>query len=138
MVESPAQSEPTGQNEPNSVQPAIEVDAQATDNDSTYGNELSTYSASLTSSVLNYRHENGRRYHGYRDGSYLLPNDEDESNRLDMANELTLRIMGRRLFLAPIGPSPQRVIDIATGTGIWAIEFADQYSSAEVIEFHQI
>ncbi|KAL1966220.1 hypothetical protein VTN77DRAFT_4772 [Rasamsonia byssochlamydoides] len=105
------------------------VDIQATDNDSSYGNEL----ASLTSSVLNYRHENGRRYHGYRDGSYLLPNDDAESDRLDMIHKMTLTIMERKLFLAPIGPAPQRVIDIATGTGIWAIDFADQYPSAEVI-----
>lgn len=31
--------------------------------------------------------------------------------------------MNERLFYAPIGESPQRVLDIATGTGIWAIEF---------------
>ena len=77
----------------------------------------------MTSSVLNYRHENGRRYHGYRDGSYLLPNDEEEADRLDMFHEMVLTIMKRKLFLAPIGPSPQRVIDIGTGTGIWAIDF---------------
>ncbi|KAL1962435.1 hypothetical protein VTN77DRAFT_9706 [Rasamsonia byssochlamydoides] len=110
----------------------VEVDVQATDNDSTYGNELSTYTASLTSSALDYRYENGRRYHGYRDGSYLLPNDKTESDRLDMLHEMTLTIMGRKLFLAPIS-SPQRVIDLGTGTGIWAIDFADQFPSAEVI-----
>ncbi|KKA25125.1 hypothetical protein T310_0830 [Rasamsonia emersonii CBS 393.64] len=93
----------------------------------------STYSASLTSSVVNYRHENGRRYHAYRDGSYLLPNDEKEADRLDMGHELTLMVMERKLFFAPIGPSPQRVIDLGTGTGIWAIDFADEYPSAEVI-----
>ena len=32
--------------------------------------------ASLTSSVLEYEFENGRRYHGYKAGSYPLPNDE--------------------------------------------------------------
>jgi hypothetical protein len=73
--------------------------------------------------VLEYRYENGRRYHGYRDGSYLLPNDENEANRLEIGHELTLTIMDRKLFYAPIGPSPHRVIDIATGTGIWAVEF---------------
>lgn len=30
--------------------------------------------------------------------------------------------MGGKLFLAPIS-SPERVIDLATGTGIWAIDF---------------
>jgi ubiquinone/menaquinone biosynthesis C-methylase UbiE len=28
-----------------------------------------------------------------------------------------------QLFLAPIKPNPQNVLDIGTGTGIWAIDF---------------
>ncbi|KAL1980724.1 hypothetical protein VTN96DRAFT_3606 [Rasamsonia emersonii] len=126
------ESGPTIQSDRNGEDP-IEVDSRATDNDSAYGEELSTYTASLTSSVQDYRIENGRRYHAYRDGKYLLPNDEDESDRLDMAHELCLKVMQGKLFLAPIGPSPSRVIDLATGTGIWAIDFADKYPSAEVI-----
>jgi len=31
--------------------------------------------------------------------------------------------LGGKLHLAPIGPSPENVLDIATGTGIWAINF---------------
>ncbi|TDZ29488.1 7-dehydrocholesterol reductase [Colletotrichum trifolii] len=38
-----------------------------------------------------------------------------------------------KLFLAPIGNSPQRVLDVGTGTGIWAIDFADEFPSSEVI-----
>jgi len=41
--------------------------------------------------------------------------------------------MDGKLFLAPIGDNPQRVLDVGTGTGIWAIDFADQYPSASVI-----
>lgn len=41
--------------------------------------------------------------------------------------------MRNRLFDAPIGSHPQRVLDIGTGTGIWCIDMADQYPSAEVI-----
>jgi len=33
-------------------------------------------SSSLTSSILEYEYENGRRYHAYKAGSYPLPNDE--------------------------------------------------------------
>ncbi|OHX00757.1 methyltransferase domain-containing protein [Colletotrichum incanum] len=36
-----------------------------------------------------------------------------------------------KLCLAPIGDKPQ-VLDLGTGTGIWAIDFADDYPSAEV------
>ena len=61
----------------------------------------------------------------YTDGNfpaYLLPNDEQENDRLDMFHELCLQLMHRRLYLAPI-EKPQRVIDLGTGTGIWAIDF---------------
>ncbi|KLO92449.1 Uncharacterized protein LW93_12023 [Fusarium fujikuroi] len=37
------------------------------------------------------------------------------------------------LFLAPIGDHPQRVLDLGTGTGIWAMDFADDLPSAEVL-----
>lgn len=33
-------------------------------------------SASLSSDVYEYEYENGRRYHGYKAGSYPLPNDD--------------------------------------------------------------
>ncbi|KAL1996320.1 hypothetical protein VTN49DRAFT_372 [Thermomyces lanuginosus] len=115
----------------NNAPVSVEVDTSY-ENDSSYGDELSSYSASLTSSVLDYRHENGRRYHGFHDGSYLLPNDEKENDRLDMVHELCLQMLHRKLYLAPI-KNPQRVIDLATGTGIWAIDFADLHPQAEVI-----
>src|SRR5437667_7991972 len=42
-------------------------------------------------------------------------------------------LLDDKLYLAPISDHPQRVLDIGTGTGIWAIDFADQFPSAEVI-----
>lgn len=36
----------------------------------------------MTSSVAERLEENGRTYHSYKDGKYLLPNDEAELNRL--------------------------------------------------------
>jgi SAM-dependent methyltransferase len=90
-------------------------------------------SASLASTIFNYRYENGRRYHAYRDGKYLLPNDDEEQNRLDFNHHLYRLIIGGKLFRAPIERNPQRVLDLATGTGIWAIDFADEFPSALVI-----
>lgn len=47
--------------------------------DSTYGSDNeSTRSASITSSIVGYKYENGRRYHAYRKGAYYLPNGEAE------------------------------------------------------------
>lgn len=55
------------------------ADEEQDDHDSMFGeNEnddgLSTHS--LTSSILNYQYENGRRYHGSRGEQYFMPNDD--------------------------------------------------------------
>ncbi|KAI9811556.1 MAG: hypothetical protein M1832_000866 [Thelocarpon impressellum] len=112
----------------------IEVDSIQfdSDKDSAFGDDMSSFTASLESSVVNYPYENGRRYHAFREGAYNLPNDEKENDRLDIVHHMvTLRLDGK-LHLAPIGKNPQRVLDIGTGTGIWAIEMGDEYPSAEV------
>ncbi|KAJ4250118.1 hypothetical protein NW762_011928 [Fusarium torreyae] len=93
----------------------------------------SSYLSSLKSSIYNYRFENGRRYHAFREGTYLLPNDEDEQDRMDLAHHIYSLLLDGKLFLAPLDPNPQRVLDLGTGTGIWAIDFADEHPSSEVV-----
>jgi len=66
---------------------------------------------------------NGRTPADWKD--YLGPNDEQEMDRLDMMHKMMLTMTGRKLFLAPIGESPRRALDLGTGTGIWAIEFGE-------------
>jgi hypothetical protein len=97
------------------------------------GFDTSSYATSLLSEVRAYSYENGRRYHSYRQGEYIMPNDENEQDRQDLLHHVRNLTLGGALFLAPIGKAPQRVLDIGTGTGIWAIDFADQFPSAEVI-----
>lgn len=45
-----------------------------------------------------------------------------------------LRItMGNKLYFAPIGEKPARILDVGTGTGIWAIEMGDDFPDAEIV-----
>ncbi|CAI6334924.1 unnamed protein product [Periconia digitata] len=98
-----------------------------------------TSGLSIGSSVTRYRYENGRRYHAYREGSYYAPNDETYSNYETIVHHLWLLTLDDRLFLAPIGggedgqPGPERILDVGTGTGLWAVDMADYFPSAEII-----
>lgn len=44
---------------------------------------------------------------------------------MDFFHHIHRLLANGKLFLAPISPDVQRVLDIGTGTGIWAIEFAE-------------
>ncbi|KAH0544444.1 hypothetical protein FGG08_001471 [Glutinoglossum americanum] len=89
--------------------------------DSGYDGEVQT----LASSTLAYPVEHGRRFHAYRDGNYIMPNDERESDRLDMIHHLMTLSLGNRLHKAPLD-NPRRILDVGTGTGIWAMEMGYQ------------
>ncbi|KAJ4176425.1 hypothetical protein NW759_017535 [Fusarium solani] len=60
------------------------------------------------------------------------PNDDEEQDRMDLAHHIYRLLIGGKLHLAPISDNPQRVLDLGTGTGIWAMDFADEYPSADV------
>ncbi|EAU35311.1 conserved hypothetical protein [Aspergillus terreus NIH2624] len=63
----------------------------------------------------------------------LGPNDDIQNEQLDIAHHMFTMLLDNRLVLAPINKSIQNVLDVGTGTGIWAIDFADEYPSAQVI-----
>jgi ubiquinone/menaquinone biosynthesis C-methylase UbiE len=88
---------------------------------------------SLRSRIYDFVEALGRTFHRYREGKYPLPNDAQEQDRLDFQHHFMLILLEGRLQLAPIRENLRNVLDVGTGTGIWAIEFANQYPSASVI-----
>ena len=84
----------------------------------------SRLSTSIYSSVQDYAFEHGRRYHKFREGRYQFPNDESEQERENMKHAMVVNLCGGKLHYAPLN-NPQNIIDIGTGTGIWAIDGAN-------------
>jgi SAM-dependent methyltransferase len=125
-----------GHGNTDTAQLLMEADSiDSSDQDSAYGGDGSRRSltSSLTQSIYNYRKLYGRTYHAYKGRQYEFPNDELELDRLDLQHHLYYLRLEGKLFLAPVSDSPQNVLDVGTGTGIWAIEFAERYPSASVI-----
>ncbi|KAK1853528.1 umta methyltransferase family protein [Colletotrichum chrysophilum] len=64
--------------------------------------------------------------------AYKFPNDEFEMDRLDLAHAMMVKAMGSVLFRAPLKKEKvHRILDIGTGTGIWAVEMGDIFENAE-------
>ncbi|KAJ5128219.1 hypothetical protein N7448_001937 [Penicillium atrosanguineum] len=102
----------------------IEVDAEpgsSSDHDS-IRSDLTSLSESVYANV----YENGRTYHGYRPWSYVLPNDQREQDRLQVMHHI-FRLFFDGEICATRLENPQMILDIGTGTGIWAMESANLF-----------
>ncbi|KAL2070831.1 hypothetical protein VTL71DRAFT_13857 [Oculimacula yallundae] len=80
---------------------------------------------STISDIISYVEEDGRTYNGWMPGAYPVPNDGPEQDRQDFNHKLYSLIWGDKLAGGAIISPPEYVLDIGTGTGIWAIEFAE-------------
>ena len=111
------------------------MEADIYDHDSTFGDSSSEAGGSTTTSIRSaitkYEFEHGRRYHAYKSGQYFFPNDESELERMDIEHHNQGLQLGA-LHLAALH-TPQEILDLGTGSGIWAIDMTDKYPSAVVI-----
>ncbi|TAQ83046.1 hypothetical protein B7494_g8630 [Chlorociboria aeruginascens] len=72
--------------------------------------------------------ENGREYSVFRKGQYLFPVDEQEKDRMDIFHKFFQVARRDILHSAPFKTYEiPRILDLGTGTGIWAIEMANKY-----------
>jgi SAM-dependent methyltransferase len=110
------------------------VPGDVEDGDSAYGDDLSTWTQSLRSSVLAGVKEHGRQYHSYQSGTnYFMPEDQDEQERLELQHHAFLLTLNNELQAAPIDRKHiKEVLDLGTGPGHWAIDFADANPDANV------
>ncbi|KAK5131068.1 hypothetical protein LTR08_001354 [Meristemomyces frigidus] len=98
---------------------------EAADEHSDEGYDPGSDRSSLTSLASQIRH-------GVIENEYGLPRDEDEKDRIDMAHEKYFLLLEQKRYLAPIGPDLEQILDLGTGTGIWAMDIADEIPSAQV------
>ncbi|KAL2177344.1 S-adenosyl-L-methionine-dependent methyltransferase [Thermothelomyces heterothallicus CBS 202.75] len=105
------------------------------DADSSYDSEIASSTNSLTSSILAYRTINGRTYHSDRTpAEYWGPNDEKQAECMDIQHHAFTLMLDGALYKAPLEVDKiKKVLDVGTGTGIWAIDFADEHPNVEVI-----
>ncbi|KAF9999085.1 hypothetical protein BGZ79_007285 [Entomortierella chlamydospora] len=77
-------------------------------------------------------YEDGRTRHCVESAPYMLPNDLAESDRLD-AQHYIVRYMFKGNYNVRLDRNSNiKILDVATGTGVWALEMAHEFPKASV------
>ncbi|KAI9740234.1 MAG: hypothetical protein M1834_004812 [Cirrosporium novae-zelandiae] len=82
-------------------------------------------------SAFYFRMVNGRRYHSYGMHNYFFPNDEHAQELQVISHHLWTVELDGKYFLAPV-KNPQKILDLGTGTGLWATDVGNDFPLAEV------
>jgi SAM-dependent methyltransferase len=105
------------------------------DTDSALGSDLGSFNTSIASSIREYRTINGRTYHApHGNAEYWGANDKQQLESMDLLAHLCYLVNGRKLYNAPLQKETVRnTLDIGTGTGVWAMDFAEEFPDCEVV-----
>ncbi|KAF5578262.1 mRNA 3 end-processing YTH1 [Fusarium pseudocircinatum] len=138
----PAVSEPL-QSEVQDSQPALlkhipeELSLEAgsitddQESDASWSSRVSC-TTSLTTSIFVSVAINGRTYQG-AEAQYWAPMDQLSLDMMEILYYVTFFALDSKLYLAPLERGHvSNVLDIGTGTGLWAIDFADDFPEANV------
>ncbi|EFQ91283.1 hypothetical protein PTT_11910 [Pyrenophora teres f. teres 0-1] len=98
----------------------------------------SSFLSSILSEVRRGVEIEGRLYPSYGKHAYGMPIDEKELDRNDLQHHKYTLLLRDRLFIAPISDTTlnsanARILDLGTGTGIWAMDMADKYPLANIL-----
>ncbi|KAG0347504.1 hypothetical protein BG005_000118 [Podila minutissima] len=78
------------------------------------------------------RCDDGRTRHTCESAPYMLPNDLTESDRLDAQHYLVRFVFKGNYNVQLDHEAKLRILDVATGTGVWALEMSHEFPKAEV------
>ncbi|KAF3767016.1 S-adenosyl-L-methionine-dependent methyltransferase [Cryphonectria parasitica EP155] len=112
-----------------------QADEIENDADSAFG-DVASSTDSITSSILEYRTIHGRTYHSDSvpgNAQYWGSNDSQQTQQMDINHHFLTLCTDNKLYFAPIGDDVQKILDVGTGTGTWAMDFADDHPETEVI-----
>ncbi|KAK1767402.1 S-adenosyl-L-methionine-dependent methyltransferase [Phialemonium atrogriseum] len=107
------------------------------DADSALGSDAASSTASVTSSIREYRTIHGRTYHSkFGDTDYWASNDERQTEAMDINHHALTLSIGDKLHLAPLKKDIKRALDVGTGTVLLieiGSDFADEFPDTEVV-----
>ncbi|KAH8899920.1 S-adenosyl-L-methionine-dependent methyltransferase [Thozetella sp. PMI_491] len=115
-------------NEPLSPFPvSLRVDPKAEEN------WTETQTAELLASLdTSSDEERPRTFYKYQERESYFPSESSDRHHLELQHIIAKTVLGGELGLAPVG-KPRHVLDLGTGTGIWAIEFAEHHPGSQVL-----
>lgn len=71
-------------------------------------------------------------YHYHASGKIFLPYDKDERRRIELQHKLYRVCLDGALTSTRLPLDTAKIVDLGTGTGVWAVEMAARYPQAHI------